>query len=169
VAQWIDYYGDLTPPPDPPPSYTAQKMTVRPVEKKKIRFIHDGDFINLGNRKFKIIVSRSHTEDSVILYDAENGVLFTGDVFVSGGFYVLNFEEFFKDLGMLAALDVAYHYNTHGPQLLELKARGEVLRAAQKIQAKQVKSVKAELFGQQRDVYRVDGFVFWFLPELLMY
>jgi glyoxylase-like metal-dependent hydrolase (beta-lactamase superfamily II) len=169
VDQWVGYYEELTPPPHPSQSYSARTMSVRPIDEDKIRYIHEGDVIDLGNRKFKVILSRSHTEDSVILYDAENRILFTGDVFVPGEFYVLDFEELFKDLGMLADLDVAYHYNTHGPQLLDLQARSNALRAAKKVEAEEVNSTKAELFGQDRVVYRVDGFVFWYLPEFLMY
>jgi glyoxylase-like metal-dependent hydrolase (beta-lactamase superfamily II) len=168
-ATWVGYYQALTPLPHPPQGFSPDTMSVRPVDKDKIRYLHNGDVIDLGNRQFKVIISLSHTQDSVILYDAESKLLFTGDVFVPAGFYVMDLEELYKDLRMLSGLEVAYHYNTHGPQLIDLQLRSEVLRAAEKIKANEVVVTTVEFLGEDRQVYHVDAFSFWYMPDFLMY
>lgn len=166
---WIGYYEELTPPPHPPQYFSPETMSVRPVDKDKIRYLHESDVIDLGNRQFKMIVSLSHTEDSVILYDSENKLLFTGDVFVPSAFYVLNLDELYKDLRMLSDLDVAWHYNTHGQQLLNLQIRSDALHAAEKIKTGDVTTTTRKFLGEDRQVYQVDKFEFWYMPEILMY
>jgi glyoxylase-like metal-dependent hydrolase (beta-lactamase superfamily II) len=41
--------------------------------------IDDGDVIDLGDRSFEVIWTPGHTRGSVCLWDADGGVLFTGD------------------------------------------------------------------------------------------
>ena len=166
---WIEYYSAVTPPPQAPASFSPETMSVRPVEKNKISYIEDGHVFDLGNRQFKAILSLSHTDDSVVLYDAENKLLFTGDVFHPQGFYVLDFDELSKDLKMLAALDVAYHYNTHGLQLAGLDRRGIAVRAMTKIENGEVEAGEREFLGAKRKFYVVDDIEFLYMPELMMY
>ena len=166
---WVEYYRDLTPPPHPPPGFSPETMSVRPVDKASIRYLQEDDVIDLGNRQFELIVSRSHTDDSVMLYDRRNQLLFTGDVFVPGSFYVLDFDELYKDLKTIEALEVTWHYNTHGRQLLGLGLRAEALEAAEKIKSGSVKAESEYFLGDIRQVYRADGFTFWHMPEFLMY
>ena len=166
---WVEYYQSLTPPPHPPRNFSPQTMSVPPVDKASIQYLQKGDMIDLGNRQFNLMISSSHTDDSVMLYDRENQLLFTGDVFVPDGFYVLDFDELYKDLKSLKALEVTYHYNTHGPQLLRLGIRAEALEAAEKIKSGSVEAESEYLLGDIRQVYRADGFTFWHMAEFLMY
>lgn len=167
--RWIAYFGDLTPPPQPPPGFDPRTHAIRPVPLSALRYVHAGEHIDLGNRRFTVIPSRSHTEDSVILYDARNKLLFTGDVFVPDYFYVLDFAELEKDLEMLAALDVDYHYNTHGEQLLDLNLRARALAAVKKINAGAVPHGETEFLGTTQTMYEVDGLHFLYMPDFLMY
>ena len=144
-------------------------MSVNPLTREKIHYLQHDDIIDLGSRKFRVISSKSHTEDSLILYDANNKLLFTGDTFVPAAFYVSDMEELYKDLEMLSGLEVDYHYNTHGPQLLESELRLDVLWAVEKIATGEVEAREREFLGGKRRVYEVDGFMFWYMPEFLMY
>lgn len=166
---WVEYYRALTPPPNPPSGFSPETMSVNPISRENIRYIHHGDVIDLGNRTFSVILSKSHTVDSLILYDAENKLLFTGDAFVPAAFYVSDIEELHKDMEMLSGLTVDYHYNTHGPQLLDPELRLDVLRAAEKISHQEVEAQEIEFFGGKREVYEVDGFMFLYMPDFLMY
>ena len=145
--KWIDYFSSLTGTPRPPENYSPAAMSIPPVNKGKIRFINDRDIIDLGNRKFTVILSRSHTEESLILYDADNKLLFTGDVFSPAIFGFIEFEALYKDLLMLNSLDVAYHYDTHGPyQLIDLSARSKALKAFEKVRNNEVEPFRNGVF-----------------------
>lgn len=166
---WMEYYKALTPLPNPPAHFSAETMLVRPIDESNIRYIRENDVFDLGDRQFKVIVSRSHTTDSVILYDTKNKLLFTGDVFVPSAFYVMDMIEFHKDLKMLSNLDVAFHYNTHGQQLLNLKVRTKALEALEKIKRENLAPEIVNFLGKDRQVYSVGKFRFWLMPDFLMY
>jgi glyoxylase-like metal-dependent hydrolase (beta-lactamase superfamily II) len=47
----------------------------------------DGDVIELGDRALEVIHTPGHTPDSCCFLDREDGLLFTGDMFYTGGIY----------------------------------------------------------------------------------
>lgn len=49
------------------------------------RILHDGDELALGSKVFTVIETPGHSEGSICLYFAEDGVLFSGDTLFSGG------------------------------------------------------------------------------------
>ena len=49
------------------------------------RILHDGDELVLGSKVFTVIETPGHSEGSICLYCAEDGVLFSGDTLFSGG------------------------------------------------------------------------------------
>lgn len=49
------------------------------------RILHDGDELTLGSKVFTVIKTPGHSEGSICLYCAEDGVLFSGDTLFSGG------------------------------------------------------------------------------------
>lgn len=92
--------------------------------------LQDGDVIDLGDRSFEVVHLPGHTPGSAGLYDAANGVLFTGDVLYDGelldelpesdiGGYVASMRR-------LAALDVQVAYPGHEQPL----SAGDVQRLA---------------------------------------
>ncbi|NIB38019.1 MBL fold metallo-hydrolase [Pseudomaricurvus alkylphenolicus] len=166
---WVPYYAEVTGDPAPPTSFSPETMGVLPVPKDRLHRLDVNQDIDLGGRRLKVILSRSHTDDSLILFEPEQGLLFTGDVFVPAGFYVRDFDELYKDLKVLSGLNVSYHYNTHGPQMLEKHVRSRVQAAVKKITSGEESSKQEFYLGAMRKVYRVDGYTFWYLPEFLMY
>ena len=52
------------------------------------RWLHDGDIINLGGRSLRVIATPGHSPDSICLFDAHDGLLFTGDTYYPGPIYV---------------------------------------------------------------------------------
>ena len=166
---WIPYFAELTGARPAPEDFDPETVSIPGIQHDNIKLFQDGHVFDLGDRKFKVIISRSHTEESVILYDEKNRILFTGDVFVPGYFYVLDFKELEKDLKMLANLKVEYHYNTHGAQLVDLSLRQKTLEAVKIINRGKIQPEKKEFLGGMRSVYKVDSMQFWFMPEILMY
>ncbi len=51
-------------------------------------WLHDGDEVDLGGRRLKVIATPGHTPDAIALLDAKNGLLFTGDTFYLGPIYL---------------------------------------------------------------------------------
>ena len=49
------------------------------------RLLHDGDEVTVGSKVFTVIETPGHSEGSICLYCAEDGVLFSGDTLFSGG------------------------------------------------------------------------------------
>jgi glyoxylase-like metal-dependent hydrolase (beta-lactamase superfamily II) len=166
---WVDYYSEVTGKPSAPKSFNPKTFSVPRLTRDKIRLIQQKQIIDLGNRQFSIINAKSHTTDSVILYESKSKILFTGDTFVPGFFLVLDFKELERDLKQITNLDVKYHYNTHGDQLIALGLRKTILEAVIKINKGEIKSIEKVLFGELRKVYKVDDTYFFSLPNFLMY
>ncbi len=56
------------------------------------RLLNEGDEINLGKLKLKVIHTPGHTPGSICLYDEDEKIMFTGDtVFPNGGFGRVDF------------------------------------------------------------------------------
>jgi glyoxylase-like metal-dependent hydrolase (beta-lactamase superfamily II) len=51
-------------------------------------FMHDGDRIDLGGRSLTILATPGHTPDAICLFDAANGLLFTGDTYYPGTIWI---------------------------------------------------------------------------------
>jgi len=65
-----------------PEGFDATHYRTRPW--KIAEFKHDGDRIDLGGRVLEIVATPGHTPDAICLWDAANGLLFTGDTYYKG-------------------------------------------------------------------------------------
>lgn len=62
-----------------------------------IKLMQDGDVFELGNRSIKVVHTPGHSNDSIMLYDCLNKILFTGDTFYLGALYAhFDCQEFGK-------------------------------------------------------------------------
>jgi glyoxylase-like metal-dependent hydrolase (beta-lactamase superfamily II) len=55
---------------------------------KITNFMQDGDRIDLGGRSLTILATPGHTPDAICLFDAANGLLFTGDTYYPGTIWI---------------------------------------------------------------------------------
>ena len=82
------------------------------------RVVRNGEMIRMGDGMFEIIHMPAHTEDSILLYNRESGILFVGDspiiVRTPGGAYR---EEFIQVLKRLSRRNVRQIYCGHGEPL----------------------------------------------------
>lgn len=85
--------------PDPDFDPYAYKVQPAPVS----RLIDEGDQIDLGDRVFEVLHLPGHTPGSIGLYDAEAGVLFSGDAIYDGPLY-----DFLPESDIGAYLDTMY-------------------------------------------------------------
>jgi glyoxylase-like metal-dependent hydrolase (beta-lactamase superfamily II) len=75
---------------------------------KITKFMHDGDRIDLGGRSLTILATPGHTPDAICLFDAANGLLFTGDTYYPGTIWIYlpetNLAAYDASIRRLAAL-----------------------------------------------------------------
>jgi len=68
------------------PGFDTSYYYIHPFEIS--RFVKDGDEVDLGERRLKIIAVPGHTMDAIALFDKTNGYLWTGDTFYEGPIYL---------------------------------------------------------------------------------
>lgn len=61
----------------PRPGWRAAEYRIEPAPLTRI--LHDGDTIDLGDRRFKVLHLPGHSPDSIALFDEQDGTLFSGD------------------------------------------------------------------------------------------
>lgn len=81
--------------------------------------LHDGDVIDLGDAKLKVIHTPGHTPGSICLYDEASRIMFTGDTVFEGGSFGRtdiggNPEHMISSLEALSKYDVSTLYPGHG-------------------------------------------------------
>jgi len=80
--------------------------------------LHEGDIIDLGGRKLKVIYTPGHSPDSICLLDENNRLLFCGDTFFPGPLYAhaedVNFEDYIKSMDRLAEITDQFDYLCSG-------------------------------------------------------
>ena len=81
--------------------------------------LHDGDLVDLGDVKLKVISTPGHTPGSICLYDEATRVMFTGDTVFEGGSFGRtdiggNPEHMISSLEILTKYDVSTLYPGHG-------------------------------------------------------
>ncbi len=108
----------------------------------------EGDVIDLGGRKFEVILIPGHTPGSIALLDRENRFLFAGDSLQRELIYMIGrgrnlpaFGETLKKLlKLIPAFDTVYAFHGHavaeGPELVR-----DVADAYERLMAGQVKGV----------------------------
>ncbi len=69
----------------PEPGYDPSAFAIRPAT--VTRALSDGDVIDLGDRRLRVIHAPGHTPGSILLYDEDLRWLYTGDVVYDGALF----------------------------------------------------------------------------------
>jgi len=84
------------------------------------RLLHDGEELRLGDQYFEVIHVPGHSQDSICLYNHENGVLFSGDTAIRiqspEGSYM---PEYVKVIERLTRLRILTIFSGHDPPVTE--------------------------------------------------
>ncbi|MET3289248.1 UNVERIFIED_CONTAM: glyoxylase-like metal-dependent hydrolase (beta-lactamase superfamily II) [Brevibacillus sp. OAP136] len=149
---------------EPPKDFIAETYRMPPCE---FDLLHDGDIIDLGNRKLKVIHTPGHSSDSIMLHDEENRILFTGDTFYPGALYAHFDEPFYGKSNLEIYLNslrniandvvphIDYLYCSHNVPVNEPRLVEEAMKALQAI-LDQKASYQVDGSGLRR--YDFDGF-----------
>ena len=92
--------------------------------------LHPGDVLEAGGRRFEVLAAPGHDPDSVMLFDAANGLLISADALWEQGFGVvfpeMDGEPGFDDVGAvldaIAALPVKLVVPGHGAPFTDVEA-----------------------------------------------
>jgi len=104
-----------------PKEINLKRYTIEPAPPTRI--LNDGDMIDLGDRKFKILHIPGHSPGSIALWEEDTGILFTGDTVYNGsigGFVTKQTDpiKFKKSIEILEKLPVnlihSGHYDSFG-------------------------------------------------------
>ena len=138
AGAWKDYWAELTPGQngdriEPPDGFDPATFSIPPFPRSGIRFLADGDVVDLGDRRFRVMHTVSHSPDGLSLYDPDNRIFFGGDTFIGNLFLIRDLNLLEQDLVRAAQLDVEWHYGSHGPQLVEVNRSGHHLQIVRRM------------------------------------
>ena len=130
---------------------------------KITKFMHDGDLIDLGGRSLTIIATPGHTPDAISLFDAANGLLFTGDTYYPGTIWIYapetNLAAYDASIRRLAALapQVRMVLGAHNIPVASPSVLPQLVTA---FEAARDHKVPATPAGAGKVTYKVDNFSF---------
>jgi glyoxylase-like metal-dependent hydrolase (beta-lactamase superfamily II) len=102
--------------------------------------VSEGDVIDLGNRRFEIILIPGHTPGGIALLDAENRILVAGDNVQAGTIFMVgpgrDMDAYIAGLKKLRDMRERFDvvYPSHGPFPVSAEIIHELIRGAEKIQ-----------------------------------
>jgi len=105
------------------------------------RWLKDGDFVELGDRRLEVIPTPGRSPDSICLLDREAKLLWTGDSFYTGAIFLhlpgSNLNTFVNSYQKLIAFSSLYErlMPSHNEPCIDKTALDEVLDAALEIRA----------------------------------
>jgi glyoxylase-like metal-dependent hydrolase (beta-lactamase superfamily II) len=79
-----------------PAGFDADAFSIRSCEPSRLLF--DGDIIDLGDRSFEVLHIPGHSPGSIGLFEAETGILFSGDVVHNGSSGIGRYILYHSDL-----------------------------------------------------------------------
>jgi glyoxylase-like metal-dependent hydrolase (beta-lactamase superfamily II) len=170
-AGFAEYWADLTPHAGVtvPDGFDAATFSIPPFPLERIRYLADGDVVDLGSRKFRVIHTTSHSPDGLALYDETNQLFFGGDTFLGDHFMVFNLELLEQDLARVSKLPIQWHYSSHGNQLIETMREGQRLAIVRRMISGERKEDSVVFAAWEFPVYILDGVEVILAPDFLAY
>ena len=158
---------------DYPPGFDPNNYFIKPVDKKKIHILQNGEIIDLGNRQLEVLHTPGHSQDCIMLLDKENRILFTGDTFCEWMIAFLdskipkygysNLEDYEVTMRNIASYmkDLDYLYPSHGKPLADPGILMKVAEAFERVNQGKVRYAQEIIYGSTRRVYEFEGFSIW--------
>jgi glyoxylase-like metal-dependent hydrolase (beta-lactamase superfamily II) len=143
---------------DLPAGFDARSYAVKPFHITD--WVHGGEKIDLGGRVLEIIPAPGHTPDSIALWDARNGLLFTGDMYYPGPIYLFrpetDLDAYETSSARMAALGAKLLLPAHNLPVADPGDLPRVLAAMKQVRSGKIKPAK----DGERSEYKFEGFSF---------
>lgn len=130
-----------------PPGFDAKAHRTRPWH--ITRWIHDRDTVNLGGRTLQVIATPGHTPDAIALFDAQNGLLFTGDSYYPGPIWLYrpetDLDAYERSVATMATLAprVRELLTSHNVPVADPSILPQLLTAIREVRARRITPVPA--------------------------
>ncbi|MEE2776135.1 MAG: MBL fold metallo-hydrolase [Acidobacteriota bacterium] len=156
---FVPYWDQLTPHSGikTPDDFDPQAFSIPPFPRENIRFLADGDIVDLGDRQFKVIHTTAHSPDGLALYDEKSKIFFGGDTFIGASFLIRDLELLASDLERASRLEIQYHYSSHGAQLIEVMMSGRHLAIVRRMIAGERTEGETVFAGATLPLFELDG------------
>lgn len=109
-------------------------------------WIHGGERIDLGGRVLEVIATPGHTPDSISLWDADEGLLFTGDMYYKGTIYLYrpetDLDAYEASIARMISLHPKLLLPAHNVPAGDPAVLPRVLAAMRQVRAGKIKPVK---------------------------
>lgn len=126
---------------DYPKGFEPDKFKTLPYN---VKLIHDGYRFDLGNRSLEVIHAPGHSNDSIMLFDDRNKILFTGDTFYLGALYAhfdcaefgkSNIHDYYETIKRACSMlpNINSLYCSHNDFIVNPKKLEETLEALKSI------------------------------------
>jgi glyoxylase-like metal-dependent hydrolase (beta-lactamase superfamily II) len=123
-------------------------------------WLHGGEKIDLGGRVLQVVATPGHTPDSISLWDAANGLLFTGDMYYPGPIFLYrpetDLDAYEASIQKMAAFKAKLLLPAHNVPVAAPADLLRVLAAMRQARSGKIKPVKA---GNKWE-YKFQGFSF---------
>lgn len=106
---------------------------------KVTRWLHDGNIVELGQRRLEVLHTPGHSADSICLLDRGARLFWTGDMFYTGPIYAhvagANLDQFIDSYRAMIRLFPHYDYlmPSHNESWIEKEILLDVLRAFEEV------------------------------------
>ena len=141
-----------------PPDFDPKTYAVKPFHITD--WIHGGEKIDLGGRMLEVISVPGHTPDSIALWDAKNGLLFTGDMYYPGPIFLFRPETdlnaYEVSIAKMAELPAKLLLPAHNLPVADPADLPRVLTAIKQARSGKIKPAKGEHWVE----YKFQGFSF---------
>jgi glyoxylase-like metal-dependent hydrolase (beta-lactamase superfamily II) len=127
------------------------------------KFLHDGDKMDLGDRRLEVLSTPGHTPDAMCLLDRANGLLFTGDTYYPAPIWLYrpetDLDAYVASVKRLAALapQLKLVLGAHNVPVASPSVLPKLVAAIQAVRAGKG-TVKSE--GPGKAIHTFDGFSF---------
>ena len=168
---FAEYWADFTPHEGIkiPDSFDASSFSIPPFPIERIRFLADGDIVDLGNRQFRVVHTTAHSPDGLTLYDEANRVFFGGDTFIGDSFLIRDLNLLEQDLARISQLPIRWHYSSHGDQLIQAMQDGKRLAIIRRMIDGEREESTTRFAGQEFPLYTHGKVEVILAPDFLTY
>ncbi len=153
----------------PPSDFSPDTHAIPPYPEDQIRFLEDSEEIDLGDRRFAVIRTFSHSPDGIALYGAQEKLFFGGDTFYGPEYLITDINLLAADLKRIETLPIEWHYASHGAQLITAMQQGKHLAAVSRMINGEGETGSTTFAGFEIPMQQLDGVAVLVAPELLLY
>jgi glyoxylase-like metal-dependent hydrolase (beta-lactamase superfamily II) len=151
-----------------PDGFDPDAYQIYPIQEEKIHKLRHGDVIDLGGRKLEVLHTPGHSPDSIMLFDRENRMLFTGDTFYPDWLFAFfddewgnsNLDVYEATMKEVAKLEPKLDYllPSHNEALVTPAVLPKVADAFGDVNRGEAEYTLSELYGYKIRIHEFEGF-----------